>query len=176
MRRRLLLAAWWRAAWADSDQPTAVLTSFNFSVAEGGGITIAVGNWTEDGRPVPPPSDATFTLQSQFSEPGPERWTTLQPPWGGVPSNVVVDRSDEARGRTVVHTTGAYRGLWTLERVYQVSGHRVLVNDTLTVSPAASAATGNASALAIYVQHIMAADAVGHSAQYCLRHSFPRTN
>ena len=102
--------------------------TFNFTVSDGGGFTLTVGNWTEDGRSVPPPAEATFTLQSQFSEPGVGKWTTLQPPWGGVPANFVVDRSGEAEGRTVVRLNGSYDGLWSLERVYQIAGHRVLAS------------------------------------------------
>jgi hypothetical protein len=135
--------------------------TFNFTVADGGGFTLTVGNWTEDGRSVPPPAEATFTLQSQFSEPGAGKWTTLQPPWGGVPANFVVDRSGEADGRTVVRLNGSYDGLWSLERVYQVAGHRVLVNDTLTARRAPAEGAGRASALAIYLQHILGAEAIG---------------
>eukprot|EP01045_Picozoa_sp_COSAG04_P020068 COSAG04_NODE_2015_length_4999_cov_3.122245_3_plen_357_part_00 len=139
----------------------AAASTFNFTVSDGGGFTLTVGNWTEDGRSVLPPAEATFTLQSQFSEPGaPERWTTLQPPWGGVPANFMVDRSGEAEGRTVVRLNGSYDGLWSLERVYQVAGHRVLVNDTLTARHA-PAQGGGPSALAIYLQHILAAEAIG---------------
>jgi hypothetical protein len=138
--------------------------TFNFSVADGGGFTMTIGNWTEDGRSVPPPAEATFSLQSQFSEPGVEKWTTLQPPWGGVPANFEVDRSEEEYGRTVVRVNASYDGLWILERVYQVAGHRVLVNDTLTARAGTVPSTsggGGPSALAIYVQHILAAEAIG---------------
>ena len=149
------------AAGSAAGSAAAAASTFNFTVSDGGGFTLTVGNWTEDGRSVPPPAEATFTLQSQFSEPGaPERWTTLQPPWGGVPANFVVDRSGEAEGRTVVRLNGSYDGLWSLERVYQVAGHRVLVNDTLTARHA-PAEGGGPSALAIYVQHILAAEAIG---------------
>ena len=149
------------AAGSAAGSAAAAASTFNFTVSDGGGFTLTVGNWTEDGRSVPPPAEATFTLQSQFSEPGaPERWTTLQPPWGGVPANFVVDRSGEAEGRTVVRLNGSYDGLWSLERVYQVAGHRVLVNDTLTARHA-PAEGGGPSALAIYLQHILAAEAIG---------------
>lgn len=121
---------------------------FVFNVSDGGGATLTIGGGAA----------STFTLQSQFSEPGVDKWTTLQPPWGGVYKKVLVDRSGEAQGRTVVSVQGAYFGLYKLERVYQVEGHRIMVNDTLTASDTVASGW---SAVPIYVRHVMHAQEIG---------------
>jgi hypothetical protein len=133
----------------------AVLPAFVFNVSDGGGATLTVGN---DGA-----ETSTFYMQSQFSElpiGNAPLWTTLQPPWGGTPHGFVVDRSGEAQGRTVVRAQSSYTsGLWGLERAYQLDGHRILVNDTLTVPR--SAATAGWAAIPIYIRQILSAEVIG---------------
>jgi hypothetical protein len=132
--------------------------AFVFNVSDGGGATLTVG----------PAKTSTFYMQSQFSEPLTDSiplWTTLQPPWGGVPTGFVVDRSGEAQGRTVVRLRGD-RGLWSLERIYQVEHHRILVNDTLSVAKEVAAAGWEA--LPIHVRQIMAAEVIGSIKQLVL--------
>ena len=128
-------------------------SGFVFAVSDGGGATLTVGS---DGA-----NTSVFYMQSQFSQ-LPTRdaplWTTLQPPWGGVPSGFVVDRSSEALGRTVVRLELGLDGSpWELERVYQVQHHRILVNDTLT----AGIRLAPADVLPVHVQQILSAVVIG---------------